>query len=356
MGWFGKIIGGSLGFVVGGPVGAAVGASLGAFADSSTDTEGEAEPTHELQAEAEFIEDEIGSYYSFVIHSAIPRNAAALFTLRTKNDNLVKAVPGFCDDDGDYFGYAPIVDGRCAVYVPHTALLLKGKSRTLTLVMTVVSTQKEEMTLFARSLFQFRATRLGPFSKVALLRPLIDICMAVAHADGMLESSEVRAIKSLLVEQLGIPGEELTELRDAMKAPVVEDLGEAVAKSLVRLPGLTREDLLSFASHVAHADGRVSPEEFAVIRQIAGDVTPRQWEEIAAALELTTVDHHAVLGVPPDASAADIKRAYRAKILQYHPDRVSMLPAEFQKLAQEKTIELRTAYETLLAQAERRGG
>ncbi len=370
MGWLGKIIGGGVGFVVGGPIGAAVGASLGAIADGVADESPTASPTpnrgvsaHQadddddrdsadddepaLEAEAEVTEDELGSFHAFVIHSPLPRDSFAIFTLHKKSGARVKAAQGYCDEDGNYLAVAPIADGCCYLYILHTALQMK-RVKPLTLRLAVLSKSGEQTDLVGVESFVFHPTRLGPFSQVALLRPLIDVCMAVARADGQLDPTEVRLVKDIFTNELEIPPEELPALRDALKGPTVDDLEATVVKALLRVPGLTRADVLSFAARIAHADGQVSPAEVAVIRRIAGDVAAREWEGIVEELKLQTVDHHAVLGLAPGASAAEIKQAYRAKVTQYHPDRVSTLPPEFQRLAEQKTIELRAAYEALL--------
>ena len=54
-----------------------------------------------------------------------------------------------------------------------------------------------------------------------------------------------------------------------------------------------------------------------------------------------------VLGVEPDASQAEIKRAYQEKIRQYHPDRVANAAVELQELAEKRSKELNGAYAEL---------
>jgi len=54
-----------------------------------------------------------------------------------------------------------------------------------------------------------------------------------------------------------------------------------------------------------------------------------------------------VLGVEPDATRAEIKRAYQEKIRQYHPDRVANAAAELQELAEKRSKELNAAYAEL---------
>ncbi len=57
--------------------------------------------------------------------------------------------------------------------------------------------------------------------------------------------------------------------------------------------------------------------------------------------------HYATLGLQKGASAAEIKKAYRSLSMQYHPDKVRNLGAEFQKMAEEKMKEINAAYDHL---------
>ncbi len=61
----------------------------------------------------------------------------------------------------------------------------------------------------------------------------------------------------------------------------------------------------------------------------------------------TPPDPHTVLGVPRSASQEEIRAAYRARMLDYHPDRVAHLGEELQRLAQRKTLEIQGAYDRL---------
>lgn len=60
-------------------------------------------------------------------------------------------------------------------------------------------------------------------------------------------------------------------------------------------------------------------------------------------------DPYAVLGVPPGASKDEIKQAYRARVAEYHPDKVAHLGPELRRLAEQKTLAIRRAYERLSA-------
>jgi len=58
-------------------------------------------------------------------------------------------------------------------------------------------------------------------------------------------------------------------------------------------------------------------------------------------------DPRAILGVASDASREEIARAYREQIKLYHPDRVSGMGPEIQRVAHEKTLAIQRAYEEL---------
>ena len=54
---------------------------------------------------------------------------------------------------------------------------------------------------------------------------------------------------------------------------------------------------------------------------------------------------HEVLGVPPDADAEQIRKAYEEKSAQYHPGRVAGMGPEFEQTALRMTRQINDAYE-----------
>ena len=119
----------------------------------------------------------------------------------------------------------------------------------------------------------------------------------------------------------------------------------------------------------AYADGRVHPAERALLERVADRLHyPREvlarleamlaaqhrfyeeavWEP-ATARGPTLDDAYAALGVSPSASDAEVKRAYRRLMSQHHPDRLVArgLPPEMIKVANEKTAEIKAAYERI---------
>ena len=60
-------------------------------------------------------------------------------------------------------------------------------------------------------------------------------------------------------------------------------------------------------------------------------------------------DAYAILNITSSVSDAEVKRAYRRLMNQHHPDKLVAkgLPKEMMKLAEEKTHEIRVAYERI---------
>jgi DnaJ like chaperone protein len=58
-------------------------------------------------------------------------------------------------------------------------------------------------------------------------------------------------------------------------------------------------------------------------------------------------DPWSVLGIGRNASAEDIKRAYRQLAMTYHPDKVIHLGEEFRELAENRFKEIQKAYQEL---------
>ena len=59
-------------------------------------------------------------------------------------------------------------------------------------------------------------------------------------------------------------------------------------------------------------------------------------------------DPYEILGIARSASKEEIYKAYKDKVKQYHPDKVSHLGEELQKMANEKFLEIKTAYDLLM--------
>jgi DnaJ-domain-containing protein 1 len=61
----------------------------------------------------------------------------------------------------------------------------------------------------------------------------------------------------------------------------------------------------------------------------------------------SSFDPYHILGIDSSASREEIQAAYKARMHEYHPDKVTHLGEELQKVAHRKAVEIQQAYEQL---------
>jgi DnaJ like chaperone protein len=61
----------------------------------------------------------------------------------------------------------------------------------------------------------------------------------------------------------------------------------------------------------------------------------------------SSFDPYQILGIDSSASGQEIQAAYKARMHEYHPDKVAHLGEELQKVAHRKAVEIQQAYEQL---------
>ena len=61
----------------------------------------------------------------------------------------------------------------------------------------------------------------------------------------------------------------------------------------------------------------------------------------------SSFDPYEILGIDSSASGEEVQAAYKARMHEYHPDKVAHLGEELQKVAHRKAVEIQRAYEQL---------
>ena len=193
---------------------------------------------------------------------------------------------------------------------------------------------------------------------------LLSLCSLVIKANGTVTQAELDFVRAQFVRLYGkeranavfrsfnelIKGRELDATRIAIYVRV-------------RTTYETRLQILYFLFGIAESDGVISEEEVRQIREIAYHfaIENSDFESIKAMFGSSQNDSnnpynttpnalakaYVILGLQPNATAEEVKQAYRNMAKKYHPDRVITEDAAIKKGAEEKFKQVQEAYELI---------
>jgi DnaJ like chaperone protein len=178
---------------------------------------------------------------------------------------------------------------------------------------------------------------------------LLILSAGVMKADGKQLKSELDYIRSFFIQNFG---EELTlhymkAFRDILKQEIpLEDVCIQIRNNM---DPDSRIQLIHFLFGIALADGTTHPNELKTIQTISDwlQIPSANFVSIKNMFVKDTDSAYKILEIGPDATDEDVKKAYRAMALKYHPDRVSHLGEEFQFAAKEKFQKVNEAFNTI---------
>lgn len=194
----------------------------------------------------------------------------------------------------------------------------------------------------------------------------------VAKSDGKVTKDEI-ALAEQVMDQMLLNKEQrkvaINLFNEGKKSDFpVHDILAQFKSEIYRRRNLVQM-FLEIISATALADGKLDPKEQSILEEIAGDLgyTQNQFNELLQ--RLTGQAHFAsqesmedklkaayeLLGEKSDASDADIKKAYRRQMNQHHPDKLVAkgLPEEMISIANQKTQDIKAAYELIKSDRKR---
>jgi len=130
-----------------------------------------------------------------------------------------------------------------------------------------------------------------------------------------------------------------------------ESYAKRLAKRYRKCPELL-EDVLDGLFHIARSDGAVTGDELVYLEQVSSHfgMSPLTFRRLKAThLGLGAEDPYRVLGIAPDATDQDLRKAWKTLLAEAHPDRAAGrgLPADFIAVAETKAAAINAAYDAV---------
>lgn len=192
----------------------------------------------------------------------------------------------------------------------------------------------------------------------SFLMSLLVLTAYIIKADGKVMHSEMELVRGMLRENFGPQAAQqgdqiLRQLFERQKqmgdAGFKEQIRESCRQISVNLDYSGRLQLLNFLVMVAQADGSVPPVEVAALKEVAQwmQMSPSEVDQMLHLEGGSLDDAYRVLGVSPQASDEELKKAYRKLALEHHPDRVAALGDDVRSAAEKKFQEINAAKERI---------
>jgi DnaJ like chaperone protein len=181
-------------------------------------------------------------------------------------------------------------------------------------------------------------------------------CLAkMAKADGQITQEEISAVEQIMA-RLGYRG----PMRDAAVEIFrkAKDDAHTAADYLNQLASIIQFNpqiamtFLAALHAVAQADGLIHPNEREILLQAERvfRLRPGTIDAMLGTSTASAVDEaYKALDCSPEMSDDEIKKAYRQKCVEFHPDKLTSkgLPDEFMQYANEQLAKINEAYDTI---------
>ena len=191
--------------------------------------------------------------------------------------------------------------------------------------------------------------------QVAFFAALFACLAKLAKADGKVSKEEIHAVDRFIKERFKFDTDQRKIAIDIFNhAKEDNNTYEDYAQQLSALLRNNKNALLVFYEllfELAMADGILHEREEELLRSTVHifDIDPNIFENLKSQSLDSNLSPYNVLGVSEDMDFEEIKRIYRQKRKEFHPDALISkgLPEELIERAKEKFIEIQEAYEAI---------
>ena len=177
----------------------------------------------------------------------------------------------------------------------------------------------------------------------------------LAKADGRVSEEEIDSIEKFMLYDLNLDPQgrqvAMNIFRTAVQSPeTFEGFAQQFYGQFSNQPQLL-DLMVDIMLRVSLADGNMSPAEERLILAAVGifNFSEEHYRQLRSRYIKDVDKYYALLGCSPGDPDDQIKKQYRRKVAEYHPDKIASkgLPDEFTKFAAEKFREIQEAYEKI---------
>lgn len=202
-------------------------------------------------------------------------------------------------------------------------------------------------------------TRPNPRSEYdSFLYYLMYLSADIIFADGRIYQTETDFVKATLNQSFGPEAAQkgmvfFNQLKAERRQKGIAAWNASVQKicrDLNKLmPEANRIQIIAFLAELAKSDGHADGTEIKAVRNIAyymgldTDIADQMFALGGQSLD----DAYKVLGLTPNATDDEVRKAYKKMVLQHHPDRVAHLGEEAKNAATKKMQEINKAKDAI---------
>jgi len=180
----------------------------------------------------------------------------------------------------------------------------------------------------------------------------------LAQSDGRVSPEEIDSIETFMEKDLRLNVESrqvaVNIFRTALNAPgTFDDFARQFYEEFHDQPQML-EVMIEVLLRVAVSDGSMTgkEEELILVAVNTFRFSSIRYNQLKAKHVKNADKAYAVLGCSPDDDDDQVKRCYRQRVQEYHPDKIAAkgLPDEFTRFAQDKFREIQEAWEEVKAE------
>lgn len=182
----------------------------------------------------------------------------------------------------------------------------------------------------------------------SFLISLLVLSAAVIKADGKVTSAEIAKLREFFARNFG--AQAANEAEKIVKEIVHKDFNIYEVCGQVRscMDYSQRMQLYHYLVSLGACDGLMQCE-VDILEVIATNIglSKGDADSILALFRPSNDANYRILGISPEATDEEVKKAYRRMAVKYHPDKVATLGEDVQKAAEEKFKAVSQAYDAI---------